>query len=500
MKILDIEITKFRHLNDIKIDLGERLTAISGQNGTGKSTILGLLGHVCREKSGFKTFDDKGFETEYSEIFRFSYPDFDKPKEHIYEINFSDGTSTQIVSYARKELNKPESLRLRVGKSTKEGGKIDFPVIFLGLKRLYPLAQEKSFNSLAHHLSTDELDFYIKSHNSILLLDDAINTEEIVSSNKHFLAVKSQNYNALGNSAGQDNIGQIITAIISFQRLKTNLGKQYPGGILLIDELEATLFPAAQEKLIDFLFKVSSKLDLQVVFTTHSIEILEILLTTKYRYQAKVCYFHKANGPIEKAEETKLSEIIADLKAKVLFEKVKDLKIDLYLEDQQAEQFLKALLNSKLKKSINFIKAQFGAEELLNLANKKIPAFNKSIILLDGDKLRSVRKPKPQNVLFLPGSDSPEKIIFNYLKSLKSNHPFWGGFAGYTKQICFRDLQDLSDRVEMKKWWNEQIKYWGIGGRKLFKYWKSENLVIVEIFNKEFEKVLLKLFRKIYQE
>ncbi len=42
MNITNLQITKFRHLNDINFELGNRLTAIAGQNGTGKSTILCL--------------------------------------------------------------------------------------------------------------------------------------------------------------------------------------------------------------------------------------------------------------------------------------------------------------------------------------------------------------------------------------------------------------------------------------------------------------------------
>lgn len=497
MNISELVITKFRHLNDIDITLGDRLTAIAGQNGTGKSTILGLLGHVCREKTSFKTFDNKRFATEYSEIFKFSFPEYDKPKEHIYEVSFTDGTSTQVVSYARKERNKPESLRLRIGESTKEGGKIDFPVIFLGLKRLHPLAQERKVNSSAHHLSDDELEYFKNAHNSILLLQDEITSEEVKSNNKHFIAAKSENYDAIGNSAGQDNIGQIITAIISFQRLKAELGDNYRGGILLIDELDATLFPAAQRKVIEFLFRASAKLDLQVVFTTHSIEILEILLTTKYKYHSEVCYFHKAEGPVKKADKSYLPTIIADLKAEVLIEKIKDTKIEVYLEDREAEQLLKTLLSPEYNKRIKTIPASLGADELLRLANRRIPAFNNSIIVLDGDKTLSLKKPRPSNVIILPGLDSPEKIMFNYLQSLDSSHSFWGGLGGYTKQICFRDLNAISDRDQMKKWWRDQIPFWGINGRTLFNYWKAENTKEVERFNIDFNKRLQKAYKKI---
>jgi predicted ATP-dependent endonuclease of OLD family len=498
MNITNLQITQFRHLNDINIELGNRLTAIGGQNGTGKSTLLGLLGHVCREKTNFRTFDNKRFETDYSEIFKFSFPNYDRPKEHLYEVNFSDNISTQVMSYARKEKNKPESLRLRVGQSSKAGGKINFPVLFLGLKRLIPLAQERSVNLNTHSLSEEELDFYKKSHNEILLMHEEITSDEVKSSSKHFLAAKSETYDAIGNSAGQDNIGQIVTAIISFKRLKTHLGENYNGGILLIDELDASMFPAAQEKLIEFLFKVSAKLNLQCVFTTHSIEILEILLTSKYKHQSKVCYFHKANGPIEKAEESNLKEIVADLKAQVLIDKVKDTKIEVYLEDKEAEQLLKSILTPAIKKKIKIIPENFGAELLLTLANKKIPAFKRSVIVLDGDKKPSVIKPNPRNVITLPGEDSPEKIMFNFLSGLEQNHPFWGNLGGYTKQVCFRDLKEIGNRDVMKNWWKNQIKHWGVNGRKLFSYWKSENAISIEKFNKEFEKKIKTAYNNVY--
>lgn len=499
MNISELEIKKFRHLHNISIDFGHRLTAIAGQNGTGKSTILGLIGHVCREKTGYQTFDNKKFATEYSEIFKFSFPDYDKPKEHIYNVNFTNDISTQVVSYARKEKNKPESLRLRVGESTKRGGQIDFPVIFLGLKRLIPLAQERTIKANNHSLTDEELNFFKETHNSILLLTDEVSSEEIKSSNKHFLAATTETYDAIGNSAGQDNVGQIITSIISFQRLKKHLGDNYRGGVLLIDELDASMFPAAQKKLVEFLFKISSKLNLQVIFTTHSIEVLEILLASKYKYDAKVCYLHNNHGEIKKAEMSKLNEIIADLKAEVLPEKVKDIQIEVYLEDKEAQQFLKSILPPQTKKRIKFVKATFGAHELINLANKRIPAFNRSIIVLDGDMFGKLKQPKPSNVIILPGNDSPEKIMFQYLKNLPQNSSFWGDLGGYTKQICFRDLNKINDRDAMKEWWNNQIKYWGVNGRKLFQLWKSDNEKSVNSFIKEFEKKVNMAYKNTYK-
>lgn len=52
------------------------------------------------------------------------------------------------------------------------------------------------------------------------------------------------------------------------------------------------------------------------------------------------------------------------------------------------------------------------------------------------------------------------KKVYNYLKQLSPNDSFWVKDK-YTKQFCFKDLMQLSDnQVEMKEWYDNQLKYW----------------------------------------
>jgi len=151
-------------------------------------------------------------------------------------------------------------------------------VIYLGLKRLIPLSTEteKRIEKLDLNFTKGETNLFNNLAKEILLVtDDKIDAEAIKSPNKKVLAMKTENYNHLGNSAGQDNIGQIISSLISFKRLKEELKSDYKGGILLIDEIDSTLYAATQIKLIQVLNRYAESLKLQVVFTTHSVEILE---------------------------------------------------------------------------------------------------------------------------------------------------------------------------------------------------------------------------------
>ena len=45
----------FRIFKNQTIHIGNTITAIAGQNATGKSTILGILGNACELKSKFGT-------------------------------------------------------------------------------------------------------------------------------------------------------------------------------------------------------------------------------------------------------------------------------------------------------------------------------------------------------------------------------------------------------------------------------------------------------------
>lgn len=493
-----LHIRRFRHIESVSMEFGKRITAIAGQNGTGKSSLLGLVGHVFGygkdENLNFKTLSNIPFETKYSEIFQFSYPTFDKPKEHDYEVELDDRTKIQVLSYDRIEEGKHKSLRLRVGKSEKGGGKIQLPVIYLGLKRLFPLAQEMN---IKHNpdliLTSEEARLYQEFHNEVLLLlDEEVIPEYIEVMNKNFYGVKTVRYDSLGNSAGQDNVGQIITALLSFKRLKEEIGDRYNGGILLVDEIDATLYPAAQKKLIEKLFRWSQNLNLQIIFTTHSLEVLEFLCD-KYALSndSKIIYLSKSNGKIQNIQnEISIMEIVSDLRVQVSSRSESE-KTYVFCEDDEARLLTKSLLSKSVNKNLYYPNKCFGAGELVNLANMKLPQFRRCVFVLDGDQRKKVNKNVTNQIVFLPSNERPENVFYKYLRSIGPSNDFWGKTGGYTQQVCFRDMNTISnDRTKMKKWFNDQKPYLGRAYSKLFSQWKADNKDAVILFNKDFSKVM----------
>lgn len=492
MKIEKLRINKFRHLKGLSLRFGERLTAIAGQNGTGKSSVLGLVGHVFTFSNEYKTLNNKPFTTEYSEIFRFSNQ-FDRPKEHDYSVHYDRANSISVLSYERKEKGNI-SLRLRVGKSKSKSSKIELPVIYLGLRRLFPLAQEINISQSAGALTPNQIQSYQNFHNEVLIMNETVSPEYIDSFSKSFYAAKTDKYNCYGNSAGQDNIGQIFTALLSFEKLKEEMGAAYPGGLLLIDELDATLYHGAQIKLLEKLMRIGSDLNLQIIFTTHSTAIVEKMISEEFKHHSAVVYLTSHTGKVENAQETvTIEQIINDLKVQSPL-KSKTEKVVVFCEDEEARLWVSNLLGPKVTPHIQFVHDSLGGDQLVQLANKKIPVFKNTIFVLDGDKGHAYKRNKCPRVSLLPGNKSPERHFYDYLKGLPQDHAFWGGVGGYTKQFCFKDRLNPSDNAEdMKRWFNGQRPHWGKGCSKLFKQWKKDNSKVSAEFCDEFMGMLKQL-------
>lgn len=473
MIISKVEIEQFRGLKNITLNLGNIITIIAGQNGAMKSTILGIisqpfsmqnLGGISEEK----TIDGYSFESKFSDKFKWSKT-FDIPGEHKWRIYIDNkdiyaNDYFEAVSAPRKAVGKEDTIRIISSEGKKKGANyVKCPVIFLSLKRV------------------------VTYHKEILtILDDIKDVSSFRSSNKSSLLANTSYYDYAVNSAGQDNVGKIISAILSFKKLKEKYPNEYKGGLLFIDEVDATLFPCAQEKLMVFLRKYGSELGLQIIVTTHSYNILRLAKSKEFMYNTKILYMSKHGERINCTEDPTIGQIEADLNIKVMSEETPQ-KIRVYCEDAEAVYFINNLLLLKQKRAIDLMsKVSLGCNNLKSLTQRKVPEFCESIIVLDGDT-----KTTYKNYCSLPGkNESPEKLLYNYLKSLDENDSFWDDVVGgYTKQVCFRNFGQMpQNREEFKKWFNEQLLLWTRNKKKPIERWKKDNKKEEKTFQDNFQK------------
>lgn len=509
MIIKNIYIKKFRGFNEVSISLGSQLTIIAGLNGTQKTTLLGLITQPFTISGDDNRLKEERplcggtYKSAFNEKFKLS-ENFDKPKEHEWTINLTGNNEPfTIESMARDTSN----IRFwKKGDRTKGAGYIQLPVIFLSLKRVLPIGEDNKISrSDRNELTQEEAKFFTEWYNKILISSDVIlSTNHLESPDKSTRGINTEFYDWQQNSAGQDNIGKILLAILSFKRLKEKYPDEYKGGILAIDEIDATLYPGSQIRLLEALRTFSSRLKIQIICTTHSLSILkratELINETSTKKetenQIRTLFLEKRNNKIEIAADISYRSIKNRLH--VAIERIKSIKIYAFTEDREGIAFTKALLKGK-KNLLSFVDSNFSCSNLINLASQKIPTFcyPESVIFLDGDVKQNAREIRRvnslKNIVLLPGNKSPERLLADFLFNLDDNSPIWKSInEDFNKLYCFKDHSYdniMSTREIAKAWFNFHLKDWGINATKIVTPWAKENKDAVTEFIDNFIKV-----------
>ena len=111
MKITHIHIERFRGFQNEDFEVGSLLTAIAGQNGTQKSTLLGIITQTFTLKTEDSMRVEKplcggSYISAFKDKFRLS-PTFDKPKGHEWTISCSFDTFNSKIIHSCIKGNSP---------------------------------------------------------------------------------------------------------------------------------------------------------------------------------------------------------------------------------------------------------------------------------------------------------------------------------------------------------------------------------------------------------
>jgi hypothetical protein len=292
-------------------------------------------------------------------------------------------------------------------------------------------------------------------------------------------------------------------AVLSFKRLKAKLGDNWHGGLLLVDELDAALHPLAQNKLVDFLYHQAEEIGLQIIFTTHSLGLLDYI-TTKTDHNSPIninnyelVSVSNANGPVEVIQNPPFDIIYKELMATYYLPTSR--KISIFSEDNEARYFIKKILE-KYSNRFKLLDVSFGYDQLLKMLANDFNNFSQYLYILDGDVPEAdithcIKKVSPAQIhciLKLPGSKRPEEVIWQYLNQLPPDHKFLKGI-GQQMSYTIRSINELgpfcskygsieAERLKFKNWFNDNTQLMD----DVFDYWCEENGQIIEQFVADF--------------
>lgn len=448
-----LSIRRFRALANVEIELGTCITVICGKNGTSKSSILGIAAQIFSFEKDYvqgrpltyETVAGGNFKSPPSEHFRFS-DRFDTPGSLDVAVELYDGY-TDSDATAELELSSRTNSRrgvisrpvVRKNSTVPDGENksrnFTHPVIFLSLKRLLPIADRKYTIQNFAYLQANHRKF-LSLNNELLnkVSSVATGTGGSISS----AVAHGDSYDQESVSAGEDNVGQIAMALLSFRKLKEEY-PDYKGGLLLIDEADAALFPAAQLKLIDILERECSDLNVQVLMTSHSPSLVERVfdLSQRYRRKFKTYYLSDTFGPVQAQENISWTDIYADLHTATVVADQGDRlpRINVYFEDREGYDFFSALVQRQpVKRFIQTLPdVTLGCSNYVQLITKRVPEFaDKGVVVLDADAGAAARL---DPIVLLPGSLPPDQLLFEFLYNLPAADPVWQNTIRFNRPV-----------------------------------------------------------------
>ncbi|MCA1326220.1 ATP-binding protein [Herbaspirillum sp. alder98] len=536
----------FRKLGGIQIDLADRLTLIAGRNGVGKSTILALIAGGSGLTRGVKNHSYFGTlpNANAEEILKLSYArdyvkdDAAKPYALLrYELNGKPFSKKSNVSGSEERLrvvprNDPKGPQMVAGTTIPADGKVPIPTIYLGMTRVLPMGEAVPGSLESRSFEMDPIDYelYEDFTNQVISTGSSGNGPNVVSQSvagtkKRSVYPEYQGYDSTNVSLGQDSLSAIATALASFSKLKRTLGSDYPGGLLIIDEIDAGFHPHAQIELLTELKSKARQLDIQIIATTHSLTMLEHAHAGIYNEQIKgspldnIVYL-KGGLPIQLLDASNFDAIYNDMHMLLTTPKPSPVlpTVKVYVEDEEAALFLDAILTTSRRKEIlaktecnlSIVAAKVGCSNLVGLL-KADDYFKSVVIVLDADTT-TVNAGNAKNVVRLPADtnklskQSPEVIIkamCEKLCTVGSAYPETrrklasvGADTSYIeKKILNRQRGETvaslpieKDRDIAKNWFNKRLS--AIQEMKLIEGWVADNSDGVNEFLKKLEEAV----------
>lgn len=427
---------KIRGVSPVEIAFKYPITAIVGENGTGKSTILALISCAFHNDTSFCP-QNKARVNAKKPQFYYTYRDF---------FTFSKSETGISGIEIKSEYHSRTGVKQDIRKKKPSGKWNDFnrrpkrAVSYLGINRIVPPSESNPHRHYCRSFTNASFDEeqlnQLRDSMSHIIGREYSNVELMKFKSYYLFKVKRNNitYTGFNMGAGENAVLGLILEILSAGR----------GALIVVDEIELGLHTQAQIRLVEELKKLCQKYKCQIICSTHSKEILQHLPPS-----ARVFLKRSDNHD---------TEIIPNISAEYAFGKLSGMnshEMNIFVEDETAHSFLMALLSNKIRERVTIIPIGSDQAVLKHMAVHYRENNDSFIAFLDGDK-RSQKSSSINKISshiesryrkndctqfnnfmkvrlnYLPGEEWPEKeVIKGVLKveDLSELGDIWGGIS-----------------------------------------------------------------------
>lgn len=381
---IELAAGNLRGLQNVRIAFTYPITAIAGRNGSGKSTLLAIA--ACgyhNNHLGFLPFGRKNPYYTFSDFFI----------QSSEEVSPEGITIRYTLRHDKWRTSKEQPEPKRDGvwlQSKKKGGKWrDYAerlyrnVVYLGIQRILPDSEKSVAVNYRNVFTQDAANGWEDEVRTIVgrILGRRYDDFRYAYTEQQryrlpFVRIGDLTYSGFNMGAGESALFNIFSTIFAC----TQKSRANRGVLILVDEIELGLHEEAQRRLIQELKLICSQKQVQIICTTHSAVIFDLLPPA---------------GRIFLERQIDHTEVMVGVSAAYAMGKLAGnphAELDIFVEDEVAQAILENTLANDLRARVNIMPIGSANALMQQLAARYKEQQNgharDACVILDGDEQR----------------------------------------------------------------------------------------------------------------